>query len=74
MANFDRARKRIAYLEGELEKSEAKYEREVIKSKERYDKCFAKLIRVNEDIVKPTIEEMKELQSEKAMDNNEKLE
>ena len=61
MANFDRARKRILYLETELEKCETKYENEVVKSKERYDKCFAKLVRVNEDIVKPTIEEMKEL-------------
>ena len=65
IANFDRAKKRIARLEKDLEKGDKKYEDEVVKAKDKYDKCFAKLVRVNEDIVKPTIEEMKELQKEK---------
>ena len=65
IANFERAQKRIKRLEEDLEKGDAKYEDEVKKAKDKFDQCFAKLVRVNEDIVKPTIEEMKELQKEK---------
>ena len=64
MRNFLLSQSRLKRAEKDLEELEEKYARDTGKAKERYDETFGKLVKLQESVVKPMIEEMLEMRKE----------